>query len=108
MFYSANDFRKPDYAVGYATAPSPFGPWKKYDQNFIISKNILKINGTGHGDFFTDKKGNMQYVFLTYHANVKVSPRATALVKVKFIKTGLDTYNVEIDPSGFKFLMMGR
>ncbi|RYE27205.1 MAG: beta-xylosidase [Sphingobacteriaceae bacterium] len=63
LFYSANDFRNTDYAVGYATAESPFGPWKKSAQNPIISKNLLHINGTGHGDFFTDKKGNLQYVF---------------------------------------------
>ncbi|RYE27178.1 MAG: beta-xylosidase, partial [Sphingobacteriaceae bacterium] len=68
LFYSANDFRDPDYAVGYATANSPFGPWKKSDQNPIISKNLLKINGTGHGDFFTDKKGNLQYVFHTHNS----------------------------------------
>ena len=108
LFYSANDFRNPDYAVGYATAESPLGPWKKSDQNPVISKNLLKINGTGHGDFFTNKKGNMQYVFHTHHSNIKVSPRATALVKVKFIKTGLDSYDVKINPSSFKFLMMNK
>jgi xylan 1,4-beta-xylosidase len=26
LFYSANDFRNVDYAVGYAVAPTPYGP----------------------------------------------------------------------------------
>ena len=29
LFYSANHFMNIDYSVGYATASSPFGPWKK-------------------------------------------------------------------------------
>ena len=29
LFYTANDFRNPDYAVGYATSSTPYGPWKK-------------------------------------------------------------------------------
>ena len=28
LFYSANHFMNIDYSVGYATASSPFGPWK--------------------------------------------------------------------------------
>jgi beta-xylosidase len=28
LFYTANDFRNPDYAVGYATSSNPLGPWK--------------------------------------------------------------------------------
>lgn len=30
LFYSANHFMNIDYSVGYATASSPFGPWKKH------------------------------------------------------------------------------
>ncbi len=104
LLYSANDFRNPDYAVGYATSKSPFGPWKKSDKNPIISRNLLKINGTGHGDLFTDKKGNMHYVFHTHHSNTKVSPRATALVNIKFVKDSSNAFQLVIDPSSFHFL----
>lgn len=51
LLYSANDFRNINYAVGYATAVSPFGPWKKSYDSPIISGKITAINGTGHGDF---------------------------------------------------------
>ena len=104
LIYSANDFRNPDYAVGYATSKSPFGPWKKSDKNPIISKNLLKINGTGHGDLFADKKGNLQYVFHTHHSNTQVSPRATALVGVKFVKDSSNVFQLVVDPSSFHFL----
>lgn len=108
LLYSANDFRNPDYAVGYATSKSPFGPWKKFDKNPIISRNLLKINGTGHGDLFTDQKGNMHYVFHTHHSNAKVSPRATALVNIKFVKDSSNVFQLVINPSSFHFLQVRK
>jgi xylan 1,4-beta-xylosidase len=64
MLYSANDFRNKDYAVGYATSNSPFGPWDKENNSPFISRSIIGQPGTGHGDLFYDAQGNMQYVFL--------------------------------------------
>ncbi|MEH3115405.1 glycoside hydrolase family 43 protein [Pedobacter terrae] len=107
LFYSANDFRNPDYAVGYATSSSPTGPWIKYTGNPIISKKILKINGTGHGDFFTDKNGVLQYVFHTHYNNQKVSPRATAIIKAAFVSEKSGDYRLQIDPESFRFLSLG-
>ena len=83
FFYSANDFRNIDYAVGYATSTSPYGPWKKYEGNPIISREPLKHNGTGHGDLFIDKEGKMRYVFHTHHSNTEVAPRLTAIVSLQ-------------------------
>ncbi|WP_299289070.1 glycoside hydrolase family 43 protein [uncultured Mucilaginibacter sp.] len=108
LIYSANDFRNPDYAVGYATSKSPFGPWEKSNKNPIISKTLLKINGTGHGDLFTDKKGNMHYVFHTHHSNTQVSPRATALVSVKFVKDSSNVFQLVVDPASFRFMQVKK
>ena len=83
FFYSANDFRNIDYAVGYATSRSPYGPWKKYEGNPVISRKLLKHNGTGHGDVFIDEKGDMRYVFHTHYSNSVVSPRQTAIVSLQ-------------------------
>lgn len=105
LFYSANDFRNPDYAVGYATSTSATGPWIKYQGNPVISKKLLKINGTGHGDFFMDKNDALQYVFHTHHSNYKVSPRATAIIKAAFVKEKNGSFRVQIDPESFRFLM---
>lgn len=109
LFYTANDFRNPDYAVGYATATSPYGPWKKHSGSPIISRSLLGINGTGHGDFFKDGKGNLLYVFHTHFSDTAVGPRRTAIIKMRFVKdktTGVD--KVEADLKTFSFLQKGE
>lgn len=98
LFYSANDFRNPDYAVGYATSLSPMGPWTKQDVP-IISRNNLSENGTGHGDIFTGKDNQLYYVFHTHYSNNKVSPRKTAIVELSFEpqKDGPGIFSINVD-----------
>lgn len=51
MMYSANFFGGKNYAVGYATAESPLGPFKKAANNPVLEKNEDKggiVTGTGH------------------------------------------------------------
>jgi beta-xylosidase len=103
LFYTANDFRNPDYAVGYATSSSPLGPWAKYTGNPILNKEMVGVNGTGHGDFF--KKGRrLFYVFHTHNSNTKVGPRITALAKARFVKNNQSNMdNLVIDKKSFIF-----
>ena len=57
MLYSANDTRSKDYSIGYATAPSPYGPWTKYPGNPVFrrdSPNAGGLVGIGHGAPFKD------------------------------------------------------
>lgn len=104
LFYTANDFRNPDYAVGYAISNHPEGPWRKYAGNPIISKNNIGINGTGHGDFITGKKGNLLYVFHTHNSDSAVAPRTTAVVSVKFVKDKkADTDKLVVDGKSFYY-----
>lgn len=84
MIYSANDFRNLDYAVGYATAKSPLGPWEKATESPIISRKDVGINGVGHGDVFYDKNGKMKYVLHTHFSNSGVSPRKTGIIDIDF------------------------
>lgn len=84
FFYSANDFRNIDYAVGYATSASPLGPWKKSANNPIISRVSVCQNGSGHGDFFQDANGSWRYVFHVHASDSVVSPRRTAIVSGYF------------------------
>ncbi|MFT3903344.1 MAG: glycoside hydrolase family 43 protein [Niabella sp.] len=86
LIYSANDFRNPDYALGYAVSDNPAGPWRKYEGNPILSRKDIGINGTGHGDVFMDGKGKMLYVFHLHNSNNKVSPRKTGMIEIKFKK----------------------
>ena len=98
LLYSANDFRRTDYAVGYAVSKSPYGPWQKYEGNPIVHKKETGQNGSGHGDVVKGKKGELFYVFHTHNAGDKVSPRRTAVVKLKFIKdkkTVVDKLGIE-------------
>lgn len=106
LFYSANDFRNPDYAVGYATSSSPLGPWTKSTQNPIIDKTKLGYNGTGHGDIFADNEGQLYYVLHTHLLNNEVSPRKSAVIKINFkAKEGMND-EIEIEPQSFHFLKL--
>jgi len=104
LFYTANDFRNPDYAVGYATSNSPYGPWIKYAGNPIISKKNIGFNGSGHGDFIKDAKNNWWYVFHTHFSDSIVAPRRTAIVKVYFLKVKNDIDELVVDEKSFHFL----
>ncbi len=109
LIYTANDFRNPDYAVGYATAKTPYGPWIKYSGNPIMSQQTLRVNGTGHGDFFRDGAGNLKYVFHTHFSNNAVGPRRTAVINAKFVPAetpGVD--KLEIDTRSLHFLSTGN
>ena len=86
LFYSCNDFRNIDYAVGYATSRTPLGPWTKNPKNPIIDRTKIGKNGTGHGDVFKDRKGNYFYVFHSHNSQTNVLPRQTFIVGLKFIR----------------------
>lgn len=89
MFYSANHFMNIDYAVGYAWAPTPFGPWTKNPGNPIIDRHIVGENGSGHGDVFKGLDGKYYYVYHVHHvhnSDTGVQPRKTRIVPLKMIK----------------------
>ena len=104
LIYSANDFRNPDYAVGYAVSDSPMGPWKKSDKNPIIHKGELGENGPGHGDVFTDAQGNLQYVLHTHFDDAMVQPRRTAMVNIQFVQDSSKSDYLKINTNKFRFL----
>lgn len=104
FIYSANDFRNPDYAVGYATSKSPMGPWTKSPRNPIFDKADAGINGSGHGDYFVDAHGKLHYVLHTHNSNEKVAPRKTALIELEFSKNGNEADVLEVKKRSFKFL----
>jgi len=97
MLYSANHFRNIDYAVGYAMAPTPYGPWAKAKENPIIHRSKVKENGSGHGDLFLDKKNQYYYVYHVHNSDREVLPRRTRIVPLVFTKdpnTGI--YKIEV------------
>ncbi|WMJ85860.1 glycoside hydrolase family 43 protein [Anaerocolumna sp. MB42-C2] len=103
LFYSANDFRNPDYAVGYATSKSPLGPWDKREGP-IISRDNIGENGTGHGDIVAGKDKQLYYVLHTHSNNVTATPRKTAIVKLNYElqKDGVGVFSV--NKNSFSYL----
>lgn len=60
MMYSANYFGGENYAVGYATATHPLGPFEKSANNPILQKNTQDggiVTGTGHNSLVKDRNG---------------------------------------------------
>ena len=83
LFYSANHFENIDYAIGYAVADSPYGPWVKSKDNPIIHRSIVGENGSGHGDLFEGLDKRLYYVYHIHNAPDKVGPRRTRIVPVE-------------------------
>lgn len=105
LFYSANDFRNVNYAVGYATSNTPFGPWKKYAGSPILSKAQTGENGSGHGDFFTDHNGKLNYVFHTHESNSQPKgKRRTALISAQFVKQDDKTEVLQMNSKNWNFI----
>lgn len=97
LFYSANHFMNIDYSVGYATASSPLGPWKKRPNSPIIHRSIVGENGSGHGDVFKGLDGRYYYVYHVHHSDSTVQPRKTRIVPL-ILKRGDDgIYNITVD-----------
>ncbi len=73
LMYSANFYRGPYYAVGYATSSDPLGPFTKADNNPVIEKNTDEggvVTGTGH-NMVIDIDGQR---YVVYHAYTTADP----------------------------------
>lgn len=105
LVYSANDFRNPDYAVGYATSKSPYGPWEKSEHGSIIDRNILPEYGTGHGDIFIDENGVIQYVLHTHFSDQRIIPRKSAILEISFKANSNNQQDIiEVERESFRLL----
>jgi len=97
LFYSANHFKDPDYAVGYATSKSPTGPWTKYEANPIIRRDIVGEKGSGHGDVFQTKDGNLCYVYHVWGDGDNPDARQTRIVPLIREKGSDGIYKISVD-----------
>ena len=87
LIYSANGYTSQDYAVGFATSDSPFGPWKKYEGNPVLHK-CDGLVGVGHGAPFVDMEGKMRYVFHAHKSESEIHPRNSFVVDM-FVKDSI-------------------
>lgn len=102
LFYSANDFRNPDYAVGYAVSDSPYGPWRKVTDKPLIDRNLVGENGTGHGDLFKDKNDDWKYVLHAHYSDSTVGPRRTTMISIDIADGG----EVRVDKASYSHLLL--
>ena len=97
LFYSANHFMNIDYSVGYATASSPLGPWKKHPNSPIIHRSLVGENGSGHGDVFKGLDGKYYYVYHVRRSDSTVQPRKTRIVPLMLEKGNDGVYSITVD-----------
>ena len=86
MTYSGNFFAGPDYAVGYATAQHPLGPYAKAAENPILERGG-PITGTGHSCLFHAPDGALM---ICYHGRTQATgqDRVAFLSPAHFTKDG--------------------
>ena len=98
IMYSGNYYGGGNYAVGYATAKSPLGPFSKADNNPILEENVTKggtVLGTGHNMMFTNPADGQLYT--AYHGRMSDNPDE----RVVFIdKVHVDTVAQRLSISG--------
>lgn len=88
MLYSCNHFESIHYGVGYATATSPFGPWKKYEGNPIL-QGADGMHGTGHGAPFQALDGSWKYIYHAHWNTTTVQPRTSFVKDMAFSPQGV-------------------
>lgn len=85
LTYSANHFRSPDYAIGYAVSDSPLGPFVKYEGNPILHRNE-NVNGVGHHSFTTSRDGKQRIcVYHSHNSLTAIHPRLTCIDRAEFL-----------------------
>jgi beta-xylosidase len=62
LLYSGSGADTPDYAVGYAVAESPMGPFKRAEHNPIVARGE-GLFGPGHGCAIRDPSGAWWHVY---------------------------------------------
>jgi beta-xylosidase len=70
LLYSGGSADSEDYAIGYATAKNPTGPFIKYSGNPIVKKG-KGIFGPGHVSVTEDMKGTL---WMVYHQQKDTTP----------------------------------
>ncbi len=68
MTYSSGHYASPAYGIGYATAPSPLGPWTKSTSNPLVASDpSIGVSGPGHNNVTLSPDG--QELWMVYHAH---------------------------------------
>ena len=119
MTYSRNGFSSPLYGVCYATAPSPEGPWTKFDRNPILTRTH-EVSGPGHNCLVHSPDG--KELFIAYHTHLTFAGgghRQLAIDRLEFVPNGdgpdrlqlaneIPSVDPQPLPSGSKPMLYGK
>ena len=83
LTYSANGYLSHDYAVGYAVADHPKGPYRKAAENPILRRPAGWV-GSGHHSFFRDADGRLRIVFHVHASAEKIHERRVIIGTARF------------------------
>jgi len=76
LTYSCNHYQSIDYAVGWAVADKPEGPWKRYEGNPILIRHNGYM-GTGHHAFLQTSSGKIYIIYHAHFSDSRIAPRRT-------------------------------
>ena len=78
LSYSCNHYQSPDYAVGWAVADKPEGPWTRNKDNPILLRHA-GYAGTGHHAFLKTSSGKVYIVYHAHNSLTAIAPRRTLI-----------------------------
>lgn len=84
LTYSGSHYESKLYAVGYAVADRPDGPFTKYSGNPILVGDCVHEFGTGHHCITRDRDSNMLIVYHTHRDGEHIHPRQISIRSLRF------------------------
>ena len=78
LSYSCNHYQSKDYAVGWAVANKPEGPWTRYENNPVLLRHNGYV-GTGHHAFLQTSSGKIYIVYHAHNSQTAIAPRRTLI-----------------------------
>jgi xylan 1,4-beta-xylosidase len=96
LMYSGEFWASPDYAVGFATSPSPLGPWMKCDENPILHR-YAGLLGTGHNSMVRMPDGGM-LMFFHAHRGPGDTRRDTYFAKMRVDRDARKQVMLKVEP----------
>ncbi|MBN1900875.1 family 43 glycosylhydrolase [Candidatus Sumerlaeota bacterium] len=89
MQYSGSAWNSKNYAVGYATATAPLGPWTKFSGNPIL-KSTPEAFAPGHGCFTLSPDETEHFIVYHKHLHSGTNWRELGIDRMDFIATDGD------------------
>jgi len=89
MQYSGSAWNTHNYALGYATARAPLGPFTKFFANPIL-KSSSSVFAPGHGCFVSSPDGTEDFIVYHSHLNATTAWRQLNIDRMDFIPVDVD------------------